>query len=250
MAGVRGQTRTTNADEFDRDVVLTKVERLLLSGVTNLAEIGAAFNRSVQTASLWVKEIRERWEKEREQDLERRMDLRVRQIENLAILALDSYERSKEDSREYTTVTKVCEFCKGDGVVEVSGKEFGEKKKQVCSHCSGEGKSIIETMKIAGKPGDGRFLSIAKECFVELTKLEGLHPQQATIRKLVAKSQEVGGEMQTEVEEIYLSAPVDTIIRAKAMLSELKELQSKGQASISKTPPLIVERVRTTEEGE
>jgi hypothetical protein len=203
--------------EVERQKNLAQLEKRLLSGVTNQTELAAAFGVCRETIKRWIADIEQDWLQNERHDVQLERTFRIRQIEAIAVKALNSYERSKQDAESVTMHQEHCPQCRGRGTVGLADQ------KQACVHCNGTGKVTIETTKVVGQAGDPAFLKLAKECFVECARLRGVYPATARVGHLVKASQEVGGEAMELIEEYYVDAPADMIINAKAMLEELRE---------------------------
>jgi len=136
--------------------------------------------------------------------------------------------------------TKICKRCNGEGVEEIRPgimddcEECGGTGHEVakCRLCAGEGKIKVETTKVKGQAGDPAFLRVAKDCFAEMARLSDLYPRNATVKKLTMSSKEVGGQIEKTIEGLYLDAPMETIIRARAVVDEIEEKMREGEASI------------------
>lgn len=228
--------------EVELEGRLRRIEQLMLRGVTNQQELAAAFGVPQSRISTHMKEIRRRW---READEEATADervLRQRQFENLLQMALNSFERSKKDAEEVVTHEEVCGACDGKKFTS----EFGEKKE--CKNCEGRGKVLREVTRVKGQVGDVAFLKLAKELVAELARLKGIYPENASIRNLVAATRNVDGELQTQVQEMIIEGPVDTIIRAKAMLAELDHGMKNGSIQVLDVQPEVKEEEQDDED--
>ena len=204
---------------------LVRLEQLILRGVTNQYELAAAFGVGIHEIFAMMKHIREQWLANDVEDVKQQVLKREKQLEALAQKALTAYDRSKQDVEEFTVVERVCTRCKGDGQTEEKPDYWVD-----CTECQGKGRITTETTKVKGQPGDPSFLKVAKECFVECARLKGLYPTTNTMqmKRLVSESREVGGEIQTRVEEMYLEASDDKIIKALQALDVLQR-EIKGE---------------------
>src|SRR5262249_42585794 len=112
---------------------------------------------------------------------------------------------------------KACENCH-DGIV------YDEKTKKnlVCPQCDGDGKIVTETRKVSGKPGDSEFLNVAKAAFIECGRIEGIYPATGSVFKKTVERSTVDGEIRERVDELYIEAPYELVLRAKASLDELR----------------------------
>jgi len=200
---------------------LNRLEAKLLRGVTNQNQLSAAFQVKQPHISTAIKDIRARWRERTEESLEDMRMNRIHQIENIALLALNSYEASRDIKTEHTVVEKVCSVCDGLGTDE---DKPGEVEK--CRRCDGSGVEVQSTMKKTGQAGDASHLRLAKECFVEAAKIEGSIPLSSGAGKLTMLRTGVGvednGELKRSVEGYHLEAPVDQLMAAMSVLDDLK----------------------------
>lgn len=211
---------------------MRRVEQMLLSGIRSTEQIAAAFGVTYRQARKWVEDIREEWKESVTARDDARIE-RIRQIENLAHISLNAYERSKADLREVTIKDEDCDKCDATGKVRIQPPP--NEKFKVCPKCSGEGYRTVEIVKVKGnKPGDANFLRLAKDCFVECGKLQGLSAglgKVQTTRRMVESGIAMGGEIQEQIEEIYFEGPTDLIISAMAVQEkfrrEVKQIERK-----------------------
>ena len=198
---------------LDREHNLSRLEKHLLRGMSNQHELAAAFGVTQQCVCEWIKIIYLRWKDAGPHTPEEARTLRVKQLDSLAVMAINEFERS-------SIPKKVCSACLGEGETE---DKPGEVLK--CKNCGGSG------VLARGKVGDAIFLGVAKTCIEAAAKLEGIYPETLRISKtILEEGRMVGGEFQRRVEEIYFEAPVDTIIKAKAVLDQLRLELKSGEA--------------------
>lgn len=246
-----------------------RVEEMLLKGVRNQNEMAAALGMTPDNLSIMMKEITMRWRDQDEDEHNTIRSKRVRQIDNLALLALNSFERSRQDSEEWTKVEKQCTTCRGTGTeykkatqppqicTECLGqgteehlpnkyrpcgrcKGAGEVyEAPECKECGGRGRIVIETTKTKGQAGDPAFLNVAKACFMDAAKLEGLvTPEQGLRSRTITQETRTllaghagGQEVIQRVEEVYYEAPEDLIIRSMAALDEIRRSVRLGETT-------------------
>lgn len=160
--------------QIQKQVRLVKIEQLLRKGITNQNALAARLGISQPTVSKYVAEIYDNWLHDNPRSARKARMLRVRQLEHVAVQAIDSYERSRKDQEEVTTVYQPvrCKGCKGTGWKD--GKEETEKW---CEYCDGSGTTLQEvvTRKIKGQAGDAAFLKTAKDAIAECAKIMGLY---------------------------------------------------------------------------
>ena len=210
----------TLPQQIDRDRTLVRLEKLMLNGITNLTELAAAFGLSRPTLKTMVEEVERTWLENERHDAVLEREFRCKQLEQLVQKALNSYERSRQDSEEISYTFAICGVCDGSGDIKKDGVT------QDCVTCGGDGKIRVESVKIKGQAGDASFLRVAKDCIVECARIKGLYPDgrsSVAIRKLISSSQEVGGAIQSKIEELYVDAPAEVLIKAMASLDELRE---------------------------
>ena len=205
------------------------------------------------TISNWIRIIQKRWEEQRVKDFDQQKTIRVKQIEAVAVAALNDYERSRQDEEEFTITRRGCEECRGTGekrqrceLCKKGKEEFMAGKFRVCLKCHGEGylviencsvcqgtgKVTVEMRKVRGKTGDPSYLTVAKACFEACAKLEGLYPA-GTIgrisKEIITEAKLVGGETQRTLESFWYEAPIDLIIKSKAVLEEFRAGVKTGE---------------------
>ena len=145
-----------------------------------------------------------------------------RQFGHIHRIAIEAWEKSCEDEIETTVFSQNCSVCNGTGEIGTDSEIA-----QVCSDCQGTGKIETHKTKIRKRTGDSSYLKIAVDCIRESGKLEGSYKDgkgsKMTVKRLLAESKKVGGEIQTRVEEIYAEVPTDLILKAKQTIEELQK---------------------------
>jgi hypothetical protein len=214
-------------DDSDKKVFVeqmkSRVEKLILRGVTSREDLARAVGAGLNTIDNWKEEIFERWKRD---DIQDRNVLRIRrvlQLEKIANVAIDEFERSRKDSEETVQTTAVCSTC-GGKKVEESKAVPGRMVK--CSKCRGTGMVLVSVVvKVKGKEGDPSYLRVAKDCITECAELEGLFPSQTkmTARSLVTATSMEDQTMRTHLTEFIYEGDEDVIVRAKAVLADLKK---------------------------
>lgn len=224
--------RTTSeralAQQIQDMQLMQKIEKLMIRGVNTKYEIAAMYNVNVQQVDRLMKQVYELWKLQRQQDpeLAEQKDLRCRQYEMLYRESLDSFERSKIRQVGTETKPKECETCDGLGKLEDLPNQFRK-----CQMCDGSGVVEEEEPVYVQVPGDPAFLRLAKDVLNEMTKFEGTAPVAASARSMLITAQQVGGQVQTRVEELYTEAPVETLLRAKSVLDDLNRANEQRQAA-------------------
>lgn len=204
---------------------MIRLEQMILRGNTNQTQLAAAFGVSQPTIHKWMKEIEQGWRDRELENLDDKRRKRVYQLDNILSMALASFDRSKV-SEEFTIASQTCPICKG------SRREKDESGIVIdCRHCGANGVVDVETVKSKQTPGDAIFLKVALECIREAGRLEGIYPQKSG-QRLTRATEEIkeNGTIQRQVEELYLEAPNEGIIQAKAMLERLRECAEEKQA--------------------
>ena len=218
---------------------LRKAEVMVCRGITSGQEISIALGCGPQDAYKLLKTIYERWRADPNQDVQDRRLLRTKQLEVVLQKANAAFERSCKDVEEFSTVESVCTACNGR-------KEFKDEKSASgfsdCKSCNGVGRVITEKVTIRKKVGDPAFLALAKEVIKELAKIDGIvTDKKVTISNtLVQQSMKLGGEIEQSVRELYIEAPVETLIKAKLLLEELDLAEKKKNQPVSSQPGVIV----------
>lgn len=219
----RRKNSTIATARLQREKNIYRLEEMILRGVTNKMTLAAAFGVSHPTVAKWMSIIEERWKKERRTDIEIDREHRIRQMDTLGSMAIHSFEKSKRDSAAAVVAKMVCEVCSGDCEMLVNGQM------QKCEECNGVGIIVVREIHVTGY-GDVAYLRVAKECFSEAAKLQGLAPLGAVAmrRTVVASANAVGGVIRTEIEEMFLEADPDTIIQARAAMGRLESSIKSG----------------------
>ena len=215
---------------------LSKIQRQdslrerILRGVTNQRSLAAAYGVSQKTISLDMNEIYDQIFAESLQDHLVLKAFRIKQFENIGLMALNEYERSKKDIEEKAIVTKQCPNCFGLGKIEDSPNEFTP-----CGTCKATGKiKSEETIRIKQQIGDPAFMRVAKECISEISRIEGHYPRfsSAYSRRLEIEAEGVGGKINLKVQELFIEADSDLIIKCVSALDELQESLKQGSAKV------------------
>jgi len=204
------------------------IREKVLRGFTNQYQLANAYQVTQKTISQDLSTIYNQMVEESLDDHKVLKAFRIKQFEQIKILALQEFEKSKEDSEEIVTVKKKCTNCYGLGKVEDKPGIFDR-----CGTC--KGKRIIsndETIRVKGQTGDPAYLRVIKECQTEIARIEGLYPRNVTSRKLELEAEMVGGKIHAKVSELYIEADGDLIIRCVATLDELKESIKSGSAKV------------------
>ncbi len=237
---------------------LIRLEQLLLRGITNQFELAAAFGVGQATICRWIKEIYAHWQEHGATENKDAREKRIRQLDSIAVMALNAFEKSSRGLEEYTKVEKVCMACDGTGKIakdflgaantstdkicedcEGTGEweYLPEKMRRCdpcngsgiiregkrCKDCQGKGRTSIITTRVKGQAGDPSFLKVAASTFDTAAKLQGLYPQTARIgTTIITDADAAGGEVRTRIKEIYYEAPEENLIEAKAVLDRLR----------------------------
>ena len=215
-----------------RQQQMLKVEKFYLNGITNQVEIANALGVTPACISQWTKEIQQEWLKVDQENVVAQRALRSRQFDNIAQMALTSFERSCQHEEELTTTEKYCVKCGGECIVKVTDEKTKESKWARCPTCNGRGKEVIEVTKRKSRPGNPIFLSVATAALRESCKVIGLTSIATRLGRVVEETRTIGGELHQRTEELYVEADMDTIIRAKAALDELRAKIANGEAQV------------------
>lgn len=100
--------------EYERKAV--QLEHMILRGISNHEELAAALGVSASWVSDRAEKILKRWEsKDSKETVELKRSRRIKQFEGIAIKAFHSFDRSQENSTEYSVQSKGCPGCGGLG---------------------------------------------------------------------------------------------------------------------------------------
>ena len=207
------------ADIIFKEEALLRLEHLLIRGTSNQSQLAAAFGVCQKTICNWINEIYKRWAEVGGRTTEDKRALRVKQLEAIAIAALNEFETSKKNAEELGVTSRRCTLCNGTGLKQVNPHENVE-----CNECGGVGEIEQLNKRIRGRTGDPAYLTVAKTCIESAAKLEGLYPETSTkiSKTIIEEGRTVGGEIQRRIEEVYIEAPIELIIKSKAILDQLR----------------------------
>lgn len=213
------------AHRMQKEKLLVRLEKHILRGITNQSELSAAFGVSKSHVCEYIEEVYERWRNQAPKDLDTQRLIRVKQLDSIAVMALNEFDRSRRDGEDISITSRMCVTCGGEGQDEVHPGELVK-----CHDCNGVGRIVVETVRVRGRQGDPSFLTVAKSCIEAASRLQGLYPETVKIGRssLIEEARLVGGIVQRSVQELYYEAPIDLIIRAKATLDQLKAGVAKG----------------------
>lgn len=191
---------------------------MLLKGIGSIEKISVALDINWDTANKDVKAVLQNWADRHTTNLEEKLATRIEQLMFSVQAAWQSYQRSRKDQEETSTVyTPVqCPSCKGSG--------FMPNTETWCETCDGNGEVIKEvvTKRIKGQAGDSTFLNIYQRGIIEAAKLEGLYlerkePSQPAVNINVAD----GGRLD------FSAVDPEMILEAKGLLERI-EAAAKG----------------------
>ena len=206
-----------------------RIEEMMLSGIRSNNQIASAFGMHINAIQKLVKGIKEKWKEEGKATSEENRTLRIRQIENIAQMALKGYRRSMVDSQETIYKEEDCQVCNATGKVK---SPTDKQRMIICTRCEGEGHREIEIVKVKGNaPGDPQFLKLAKDCYLECSKLEGNPVTKSVMggRRVVETASAIGGDLEQHVHEVYFEGPTDVIIEAMKAFEVFQEGVASGK---------------------
>lgn len=192
---------------------MAALEKRLLRGVCNEADLAYIFHVTEEVIHERIQIIKRNWRHNLGKSSKGERARRIRQLDLIIETAWASFERSRQDEEEVSTTSRNCPDCNGSG----------EDENTQCPTCEGTGKQTVETRKIRGQAGDPAFLRVVKEAVVEITKLQGLYPRQqgSKLQAVIGKLND-DGTMRAMISTVYADAPADQIIRALAVLDEIR----------------------------
>jgi len=198
-------------ERFER---LQKLNPILAQGGYTLVDLAARFGVTVTMIAADRDYIMDNWWREDEctSTKDKRL-LRIKELEQIKRYALESYIRSRLDKEEVTTRydKKPCEECNGTG-------RLPQCK---CLNCDGIGYVCEEVIsrKVSGNPGEAAFLSVAKNCVIEICKMEALYK-----RPEVKVQHVISGNAQfKKVSGIFDEVDPNLIIEAKAAIARIED---------------------------
>lgn len=101
-------------------------------------------------------------------DMQQKLTERIAALNHIKQVAYESFERSRADAQRKTISEQICPKCKG--------KCVGPDAWDDCELCDGEGTiKHLSKVRAKGTAGDASFLKLAKDCEVEIGKLQGLY---------------------------------------------------------------------------
>jgi hypothetical protein len=212
----------------------SRVEKMILRGVTNAREIASAFGVGQKSIEQDIKEIHRRWRDDNDKhgELEELRIKRIRQLEALVIEAYNAYDQSKARKIETKTSQAPCDNCEGEKFVETSaGKQVS------CPECLGTGEVEVEVQEETGRPGNPNYLKLIQTIVVDISKLEGTHPQIPTQgAALMLAAKKVG--MDGEVVEMFASVPAELLLQSKRIIEDLKITKARQE---KKAQAIVIE---------
>jgi len=153
----------------ERLEIQRKIYKLYISGVKRQNDIAARVGVCQATVSKYLQEIFKEFRENLGQSLEDERNVRIRELDEDRMKALDGYERSKKNAEKITITygKKTCPDCE-DGMLEDGSW---------CTTCGGEGELQTETQirEIKGQVGDIQHLRHASWCSAEAARISGLH---------------------------------------------------------------------------
>lgn len=144
-------------------------------GCTNKSQIAASMGVAVSTVTRDIDCMQAEALRQGGVSREKQRALRVEQLMAVCYEARNGFDRSRQDSQEYSSVKKTCERCAGMKTVIVLDEATNLDTPVDCPTCEGTGSVSIETVKTKGQAGDPSFLRTAQTCITEAAKLDGLY---------------------------------------------------------------------------
>jgi hypothetical protein len=244
ISSANGRTYLASIEKQER---LRRVEDAVLRGVTNQTELASYFNVDSTTISGYMKEIKQSWLTQNEKDPATLRLLRIKQLEHIHGLALNTFENSQGEEVRTSVILKICDVCHGTGKiskihVDEDDDEYNKHLDELhddhsseCGYCSGRGKVPTEKITKTVNHGDPAFMKLAIDAIKEISKLEGNYPGSISLKKIQKTNEH--GEIDSTLEEIYAEAPTDMIVEARAILDKLAQRTKKTIDQIKITKP-------------
>ena len=201
----------------------SRVEKMMLRGVTSPLSIAVAFGVHAITAKKMMVAVRDMWQETNASECEHLRVKREKQLEHIYFTALQSFERSTIGPAKKETIT--CKACAGEGTEEDMPEVYIE-----CKPCAGRGTIDIESQLNSVTPGDPAFLKIAKDTVIELMKMDGMYKgdtAKAGARSMQMTSRQVDGELRVRIDEFYAEADPEVIMRAMRLLDDIESKKRK-----------------------
>ncbi len=219
---------TLTRERYDR---LQKLNHLLAQGTYSMDELATRFGVGKQTILNDTNYIYQKWwvSEHREEVRDARLQ-RVKELEYIKRLALESYSRSRKDKEQVVTryEKEECEECGGTGRLP----------KCKCIACEGIGYTLAEVVsrKVEGQAGDNAFLETARKVTMDICKLEALFKQPE-----VKVQHVISGDVRhtVDLEEKYRDVDPELILEAKVALARL-ERNGMNSIAADELPGLIV----------
>ncbi len=212
----------------------SEVAQGLLTGKVQRGKLAEKYDVSKSTIAQDIVKILKRWSEEDKIATRAKRSRRVRQLELLLGMSLGAFDRSTEDFEEITKTEKtvLCPQCGGDSHEDDS-----------CALCCGEGMvpEVTIATKTRGQVGDSSFLTVAKNCLAEISKIEGLVVTRSQIRKKTT-SESINAHMLLKDNE-YMDVPNDILLAAMSAIEKLRHYSDDKKV-------IEVKSVETVEEGE
>ncbi len=224
----------------DKEEMLNRVEELIVSGFTNQTAMAKSMNVSQPTISRMIKKIELRLAERHRRSTKAKRATRISQLEHILNLAVESYKKSLKDDVETTTHTQGCMACGTLGKIDKDGEMI------TCPSCFGKGVLENKTVKRKIKSGDSSMLRVATDCIKECARIQGVYidagKSKGTLRQLTLNQKKISDtEIESKIEELYIDAPVDLLINAKRLITELQETKEKT------TERKVIESVKITD---
>lgn len=203
--GNKNQLRAQQANARERR---RRVDKAIRKGIPQY-QIAIREGVADSTICLDLQTIQKEWMKEDETWAKSRRDRRIKELEHQRQDAYRSFDRSKRK-----VVIVPCQTCGGKGYIPDSG---------ACGICDGNGHLKTE-YKVAG---DVSFLRLAKECTIEMAKLENLYPD----KKLQVG---INGKVEHEHKHVvmngnpYMNASDDEVLAIWKQMERLRNGNGRG----------------------
>lgn len=212
-----------------------QLEHMILRGISQLEELAGALGTSTAWVSTSMAKILKRWESnDGKETVDLKRSRRIKQFEGIAIRAFHSFDRSQENSTEYSVQSKGCSGCGGTGKkkVDISStliERVMKRDEMKCVLCDSNDGLLVDhifPVQKGGLTNEKNLRLLCKSC----------HIIQSKRRKLTIDCKACFGEGRDE----YLPGKFQTCLECNGdgvfvILPDCRECQGLGKIVIETT---------------